>query len=172
MAHSPSSVVLDEFTTTVHRSKDRLIAIPARVQARLGLQRRTNNHLLYYSIRRAGVGRWNKHYGKLTFDNEFSIPSDVTGIQAGSRVEVKLHRFIPDTDALSPAPAAGNGTAGAVLLSLANQAGDDPRRDGSRRIDEELYAIPRQDLRGPRKFLNRSGRMGSGPRSRGVGAKP
>jgi hypothetical protein len=35
-----------------------------------------------------------------------------------------------------------------------------------------LYTIPRQDLRGPRKFLDRSGRMGSGPRSRGVGAKP
>jgi ribosomal protein S18 acetylase RimI-like enzyme len=36
----------------------------------------------------------------------------------------------------------------------------------------EVYTVPRQDLRGPRKFLNRSGRMGSGPRSRGVGAKP
>jgi hypothetical protein len=139
MANPHFSIVLDEFEATVQKSKDRLVAIPAPVQARLGLKRRPNNHLLCYSIRKARSGRWNKHYGKLTFDNEFCIPSDVSGIQPGDRVEVKLHRFSPDEDALAPPSAAGSRTAGAVLLSLAEQAGEDPRRDGSRRIDEELY---------------------------------
>ena len=139
MANPHFSLVLDEFEATVHRSKDRLISIPAPVQARLGLKRRPNNHVLCYSIRGARSRRWNRHYAKLTFDNEFCIPSDVSGIQPGDRVEVKLHRFIPDVDALAAPLSAGNGTAGAVLLSIAEQAGEDPRRDGSRRIDEELY---------------------------------
>lgn len=139
MANPNYSVVLDMFEATVQRSKDRLIAIPASVQARLGLQRRSNNHIVCYSIRRARSGRWNRHYAKLTADNEFGIPSDVSGIQAGDRVEVKLHRLTPDVDALAPSNSTTVATAGAALLSLAEQAGEDPRRDGSRRVDEELY---------------------------------
>lgn len=139
MANPSFSVVLDTFEATVQRSKDRLIAIPATVQARLGLQRRRNNHLVCYSIRKARSGRWNRHYAKLTHDNEFCIPSDVNSIRPGDRVEVKLHRVIPDADALAHPLVAGTATAGAVLLSVAEQAGEDPRRDGSRSIDEELY---------------------------------
>ncbi|HKY40900.1 MAG TPA: hypothetical protein VJN18_33425 [Polyangiaceae bacterium] len=139
MANPTFSVVLDTFEAKVQRSKDRLIAIPATVQARLGLQRRPNNHLVCYSIRRGRSGRWNRHYAKLTSDNEFCIPSDVSGIRPGDRVEVKLHRLIPDVDALAPPVVTGSKTAGAVLLSVADQAGEDPRRDGSHRIDEELY---------------------------------
>jgi hypothetical protein len=139
MANPTFSVVLDTFEATVQRSKDRLIAIPAKVQARLGLRRRANNHLVCYSIRKARSGRWNRHYAKLTSDNEFGIPADVSGIRAGDHVEVKLHRVIPDTDALAPSPTTGRATAGAVLLSVAEQAGEDPRRNGSHSIDEELY---------------------------------
>lgn len=139
MANPTYSVVLDTFEATVQRSKDRLVAIPAAVQTRLGLQRRANNHLVCYSIRRGRSGRWNRHYAKLTSDNGFCIPSDVSGIRPGDRVEVKLHRVIPDVDALAPSHQTATTTAGAVLLSVAERAGEDPRRDGSRRIDEELY---------------------------------
>ena len=139
MANPHFSRVVGEFEATVQRSKDRLIAIPAAVQARLGLQRQPNNHLVCYSIRRARSGRWNRHYGKLTFDNEFSIPTDVTTVRPGDRVEVKLHRFIPDVDALAPSSVGSAATAGAVLLTLADQAGEDPRHDGSHHIDDELY---------------------------------
>jgi hypothetical protein len=31
------------------------------------------------------------------------------------------------------------GSAGAALLAMAELAGEDPRQDGSERIDEELY---------------------------------
>jgi hypothetical protein len=65
----------------------------------------------------------------------------------------------------------GNFTSFELRLALGAQGG----RDSELCFDSHLfgwYTIPRQDLRGPRKFLDRSGRMGSGPRSRGVGAEP
>jgi hypothetical protein len=139
VANAHFSVVLDAFEATVHRSKDRLLSIPSAVQARLGLRRRPDNFILCYSVRKTRSGRWNHHYAKLTCDNEFSIPSDVAGIHPGDKVEVKLHRFIPDVDALAPTVSGGNGTAGSLLLAIAEQAGEDPRSYGSRRIDEELY---------------------------------
>lgn len=139
MAHPHFSTVLATFQATVQRSKNRLVAIPAATQALIGLERRADNHVVCYSIRKASAGRWNHHYAKLTFDNEFAVPNDVTGIHPGDRVVIKLHRLIRDSDAFAPLPAVASGTAGAALLAIAELAGDDPREDGSERIDEELY---------------------------------
>ncbi len=139
MANPHYAKTLDSFEARVQDSKDRLIAIPAATQARLGLGRRPDNHIVCYSIRKARAGRWNHHYAKLTYDNEFAVPSNVVGIQAGDAVEVKLHRFIPDVDAFAPPTGAVPETGGAALLALAELAGDDPRQDGSERVDEELY---------------------------------
>lgn len=69
----------------------------------------------------------------------FQFPSDVSGIRPGDRLEVNLRRVIPDVDALAPSGPTGTATAGVVLLSVAEQAEEDPRRDGSRRVDDELY---------------------------------
>ncbi len=137
MANPHFSVVLASFEARVHNTKDRLIAIPAKVQTQLGLAPATQ-HLVCYSIRPAGAGRWNHGYAKLTCDNEFAAPRDVP---AGADVDVKLHRFIPDADAFAPSrPSVGTpATAGAALLAMAAAAGSDPREDGSERIDEELY---------------------------------
>lgn len=139
MANPHYSIVLATFEGRVQNSKDRLLAIPAATQARLGLERRPNNHLVCYSMRKARAGRWNRHYAKLTSANEFAIPSDVVGIEAGDLVEVKLHRFVPDVDAFALSPRNASGTAGATLLSMAEAAGEDPRVDGSERVDDELY---------------------------------
>lgn len=140
MANPHFSIDLGTFEATVQRSKDRLVAIPAATQARLGLGRRADNHILCYSIRKARGGRWNHLYAKLTSDNELAISSAVTEIRGGDRVEVKLHRFIRDVDALAVPGGPVTGTAGATLLAMAEVAGEDPREDGSTRIDEELYA--------------------------------
>ena len=138
MANPHLSAVLGSFEATVQRSKDLLIAIPAATRDRLGLERRRDNHLVCYSIRKLGGGRWNHLYAKLSYDNEFAVPSGITAIQAGDRVEVKLHRVMPDVDALAP-QAAASGTDAAILLAMAAAAGEDPRHYGSERIDEELY---------------------------------
>lgn len=122
------------FTTTIQRSKNRLVAVPADAQAALGLVRRRENHIVAYSIRRAGRGRWNHHFAKLTYDNELAIPSDVTGLRGGDRVDVKIHRVIPDQPLGAPASAAD------VLLALGASAGHDERTDGSERVDEYLAA--------------------------------
>jgi hypothetical protein len=125
------------FDATVHRTKNRLVAIPAKVQRRLGLVRRPNNHIVLYSIRCLGRGRWNHHLAYLTHDNEFAIPADVTHIEAGAHVEVKIHRVIPDADALGSLAPSTN--PGALLLAMAEEAGEDERVDGSERVDEYLY---------------------------------
>jgi hypothetical protein len=127
---------LATFETVVHRSKNRLVSIPADVQKRLALTRRQRNHIVLYSIRKPAGGRWNHHLAYLTQANEFAIPADVTHLHPGDRVEVKLHRFIPDGDALdqpesSAAPAS-------VLQLLGERAGQDVRTDGSQRVDEYL----------------------------------
>ena len=138
MANPHLSTTLAEFEATVHRTKNRLIAIPAEVQRKLRLERRANNHIVLYSIRRKGQGRWNHHLAYLTQDNEFAVPADVQHIKPGSAVEVKIRRVVPDTDALAvPLPRAEN--AGVVLLSLVQLAGADDRVDGSERVDDYLY---------------------------------
>jgi len=135
MANAHLSTVLAEFEATVHRTKNRLVAIPAEVQRRLRMQRRQNNHIVFYSIRPKGNGRWNHRLSFLTYVNEFSIP-DLPHIEPGADVEVKIRRLIPDQDALAD-PATSN--AGAVLCSLAQGAAQDGCVDGSRNVDAYLY---------------------------------
>ncbi len=141
MANSHLSTTLATFVARVHRTKNRLISIPAATQRRLGLSRRANNHILLFSVRPQGQGRWNHHLAYLTQDNEFAIPTDVTGIQGGDPVEIKIHRVIPDADALAGHDATT--TAGGVLLRLAEEAGEDDRTAGSTHVDEILYGDPR-----------------------------
>ncbi|HEY4394829.1 MAG TPA: hypothetical protein VGP64_12240 [Polyangia bacterium] len=137
MANPHLATTLEAFEATVHRTKNRLIAIPADSQQRLGLSRRPRNHIVLYSIRLHGRGRWNHHLAYLTYDNEFAIPSDVTHIAGGARVDVKIHRIIPDADALAGGRRPVN--AGGTLLRLAETAGEDERVDGSTRVDDILY---------------------------------
>lgn len=137
MANPHLGTTLDSFVANVHRTKNRLISIPAVTQRRLGLSRRPQNHILLFSIRLQGKGRWNHHLAYLTFDNEFAIPADVTGIKGGDSVEIKIHRVIPDADALATDRSAA--TAGGVLMRLAEEAGEDDRTAGSTHVDELLY---------------------------------
>lgn len=143
MANPHLALTLDQFEAVVHRTKNRLVSIPADVQRRLGLARRPRNHVVLFSIRPRGRGRWNHHLAYLTQDNEFAIPSDVSRLRAGDRVEVKLHRFIPDADALMPSGASQSSGPAATLTSLADRAGVDARADGSARVDDYLYEFGR-----------------------------
>ena len=134
MANHLLAQVLDRFEARVHESKNRQIAIPAEIQRKLRLVRQVDNYLVLYSIRPKGQGRWNHHWAQLTFDNEFSVPADVTHIAQGDLVEVKLHRFVKNVDALAQEPPAG----AELLLQLAARGTDD-RADGSRAVDDYLY---------------------------------
>lgn len=134
MASPHHTTTLATFKAVIQHSKDRLIAIPAATQRQLRLKRRADNHIISYSIRRAGAGRWNHHLAKLTYDNEFSIPSDVATLAAGEQVEVKVHRIIPD----APLPVPTDASPAAPLLELALAAGRDERIDGSERVDDYL----------------------------------
>jgi len=135
MAHPHLANTEAVFAARVHRSKNRLVSIPAAVQRRLDLRRRAHNFITLISIRRGNSGRWNHHYVKLTFDNEFAIPSDVTGIQPGDQVEVKVHRVIRD----EPAPGPPGGVHGAaLLLELAAERRPGWRTDGARDVDRYL----------------------------------
>lgn len=133
MAHPHLKAPLAEFTATIQRTKNRLVAIPADVQERLGLERRPDNHIVLVSIRSAGRGRWNHHYFKLTYDNEFAVPSDVSHLQSGDRIEVRIHRIVSDA-AVRGAVASGAG----VLTALAARRRQGWRSDGSDRVDEYL----------------------------------
>jgi hypothetical protein len=137
MANPHLSTTLARFDATVHRTKNRLIAIPSAVQRQLGLERRANNHIVLYSIRLQGGGRWNHHLAYLTKDNEFAVPTDVQQIEAGASVEVKLHRVIPDADAL-----VSSESGGALLRRIGQEADEttlqDTRADGSQRVDDYL----------------------------------
>lgn len=138
MANPHLSTILATFEARIHRTKNRQISIPAEVQKRLRLLRQTNNHVVLYSIRPKGRGRWNHHWAQLTFDNEFAVPADVAHIGAGSAVEVKIHRVIKDVDALQGDDDPPSGAA--LLLALAESGGGgDERIDGSRTVDEYLY---------------------------------
>jgi len=126
--------VLARFEARVHNSKNRQVSIPAVVQRRLRLVRQVDNHLVLYSIRRTGDGRWNHHWAQLTFDNEFAVPADVAHIGQGDMVEVKIHRVVKNVDALADELPGG----AELLLQLAS-AGEDERVDGSRAVDDYLY---------------------------------
>ncbi len=126
--------VLARFDATVHRSKNRQVSIPAEAQRVLGLERRAENHIVLVSLRPKGVGRWNHHYLKLTSDNEFAIPSDVTRLRAGDEVEVKVLRIIADVT-VSPT---GSHRGAAALQRLAERPREGWRTDGSTRIDDSL----------------------------------
>lgn len=128
---APVSIVFDAH---VQRSKNRLVAIPARVQRLLGLTRRAGDRLIHVSLRRASGRRWGSHYFKLTEDNEFSIPSDVTGVSPGDRIEVKVHQVL----AAAPIPESPGGAGARVLLRLADRSRPGWRRDGSTRLDDYL----------------------------------
>jgi hypothetical protein len=136
MASPHLASTLAVFEGQVHRTKNRLIAIPADVQRKLRLVRRGATHLVLYSIRVRGQGRWNHHWAQLTQDNEFAVPSDVSQIVGGQRVDVKIHRIVLDQDALVASPR----TPGELLVDLGNEAGeDDARTDGSLHVDDYLY---------------------------------
>jgi hypothetical protein len=137
MANPHLATTLATFKGEVHRTKNRLVAIPAQVQRRLGLARRQRNHIVFFSIRPRGVGRWNHHLAYLTFDNEFAIPSDVRSIKGGDEVEIKIHRIVPDADAIAGQEVPGN--PGALLTRLAEEAGVDERVAGSQNVDDFLY---------------------------------
>jgi len=139
MAHPHLAAPQAQFPARVHRTKNRLVAIPAAIQRQLGLERRPDNHLALVSIRRGHTGRWNHHYVKLTSDNEFAIPADVVGIQPGDAVEVKLHRVIRD-EPVAPAPQGA-----ALLMTLARAPWPGWRADGAARVDDYLRA----EVRGP-----------------------
>jgi hypothetical protein len=134
MAHPHLAVTLARFPARVHRTKNRLVSIPAEVQRRLGLERRPENHIALVSLRKEGRGRWNHHLVKLTEDNEFAIPADVAGIAAGDEVEVKVHRLIEDREV--PVRAAGTGAGLLVALAAEPRAGW--RETGSTDLDEVL----------------------------------
>jgi hypothetical protein len=137
MAHPHLAETRAQFAARVHRTKNRLVAIPAMVQRQLGLGRRPENFLALISLRRAAAGRWNHHYVKLTFDNEFAIPSDVAGIRPGDEVEVKIHRIIRD-QAVEPASAAAAPRGAALLLALAREPRPGWRADGAENVDRYL----------------------------------
>ena len=133
MANPHLSSTLASFDATIQRTKNRLIAIPADVQRRLGLERRPENDIVLVSVRKSKAGRWNHHLLKLTFDNELALPADVTSLGPGDRVNVKVHALYSGT----PRPPASPSAKGAGLL-LAIAATERPgwRSDGARRLDD------------------------------------
>ena len=135
MAHPHLACARAQFPARVHRTKNRLVAIPAHVQRQLGLERRPDNCIALVSIRPRSAGRWNPHYVKLTSDNEFAIPADVVGIQGGDDVEVKIHRLVRDEE-MTAAPSLPRGAG--LLVSLAGEPREGWRTDGSERVDEYL----------------------------------
>jgi len=142
MAHPHLSETRATFGARIHRTKNRIVAIPADVQRALGLERRPDNHILLVSIRASGRGRWNHHYVKLTHDNEFAIPADVSGLSGGDDIEVKVHRVISD-EAVATARARPRGAALLVALAAEPRAGW--REEGSTDVDERLD----EEIRGP-----------------------
>ena len=79
---------------------------------------------------------------KLTRDNEFAIPADVTHLKAGDEIEVKIHQIIPDvSDELA---GTADLAAARLLLDLAQERRPGWRSDGSTRLDEYL----KEEIRG------------------------
>jgi hypothetical protein len=141
MVHPHLKVLLKEFAAVIHRTKNRLISVPADVQRSLGLTRRTDNHIVLASIRERSRGRWNHHYFKLTRDNEFAIPNDIAHLKPGQKVDVRIHRVIPDLPVANTFKAPrGVG----LLSSLAKRPRPGWRRDGADRLDDYLRARMRR----------------------------
>jgi hypothetical protein len=136
MAHPHLKTPLAEFSAVVHRTKNRLVAIPADVQRTLQLERRQDNHIVLVSIRSHGPGRWNHHYFKLTYDNEFAIPSDMTHLKQGGRVDVRIHRVIRDETAVRTTDDRAKGAA--LLTRLADRPRSGWRTNGADRLDDYL----------------------------------
>jgi len=134
MAHVHLSSTLARFEARLHRTKNRLVSVPAAIQRQLGLKRQADNHLLLISIRKRAHGRWNHHYVKLTYDNEFALPADVLHLRPGDAIEVKIHRIIPDKPHVERPEADGAG----VLLALTRRPRPSWRTDGSTRVDDYL----------------------------------
>jgi hypothetical protein len=139
MAHPHLSETRAQFPAKVQQTKNRLVAIPAAIQRQLGLERRQDNCLVLVSLRRGDAGRWNHHYVKLTFDNEFAIPSDVVGIRAGDPVEVKIHRIIRD-EPMEPTTAPQGAS---LLVALTQKPRPGWRTDGAENVDDYLRAEER-----------------------------
>jgi hypothetical protein len=137
MANAHLAVTLAQFKATLHQTKNRLVSIPAEVQRKVGLVRQQDNDLLQISIRKHGSGRWNHHIVRLTFDNEFAIPSDVTDLAPGHEVEVKIHEVYAGTP--RPPRAAETLSGAALLVDLASRDRPGFRTDGSTRLDEYLH---------------------------------
>jgi hypothetical protein len=139
MANPHHAQTLARFDATVQKSQNRLVAIPADLQRRLGLVRQPNNFLVTYSIRQAGEGPWFKYVSYLTEDNEFTLPAGAPNIEPGDSVEVKIHRFTKNEDAALAEREDENGGALLVrLAAMARPAFDDARSDGSERLDDYL----------------------------------
>jgi hypothetical protein len=132
MADSSLSSVLGEFTATLQ--KGRLIAIPAVLCERLGLTRRRDNHLLRFSFRKSGQGRWNNDYARLTYDNEFALRDGREPLSPGDAVDVKIRQVLVTTPA--PLPAERNGAE--LLLDFAAHATGDDGLESADDIDEFL----------------------------------
>jgi len=132
MADVSLSSVLDRFTATVQ--KGGLVAVPAETQRKLGLTRRRDNHLLRFSFRRAGAGRWNHSYARLTYDNEFALPVHAPGVAPGKVVDVIIRQVLITT----PAPLQPETTGAALLVALADDAGRDDREVSAHLHDEYL----------------------------------
>ncbi len=135
MAHPHRSTKLARFEARVQKSKNRLVAIPIAVQRDIGLERRRNNHILLVSLRPLGQGRWNQHYVKLTYDNEFAIPADVSHIGGGDDLEITIHRVIADAE---PVPVQDSTAGAGLLLTLAQKPRPGWREDGATMLDEYL----------------------------------
>lgn len=135
MAHPQLGETLASFSARMHRTKNRLLAIPAEVQRAIGLVRRPDNDIVLFSLRKTGAGRWNHHYAKLTSDNEFAIPADVTGVGPGDLVDIKIHAIYPATPRRIQS---ASRSAAALLLELASFDRPGVRSDGSLNVDDIL----------------------------------
>jgi hypothetical protein len=135
MAHPHLATTLAAFQARIHKSKNRLVSIPATVQRDLGLKRQSNNHVVFVSIRKPGSRRrWNHHYLKLTHDNEFAIPVDIPFLKPGETVQIRVHRIISDTSVTS----SNQRSPTSLLLELARRPRSSWRRDGSTKLDDYL----------------------------------
>ena len=146
MANKHLSRTLAQFSARIHRTKNRLVAIPASTQRAVGLARRQDNHLVQFSIRRSGGGRWNHHIAQLTCDNELAIPSNVTALQPGDAVDVRLHAFF-SAEPIELQPRAAEPSGAAALLAALDPHRAGWRTDGAARHDEYARADMRPQTR-------------------------
>src|SRR5438094_9512939 len=104
-----------EFSATVHRTKNRMVTIPAAIARQIGIDRGPKR-IIDCLIRARGSGHWNEHLAYVTQKLQFRVP-----FEGGRRIEVRI-RDIFEYKVVLPS--------GADLL-LHFPEGDDPRTDGS-----------------------------------------